>query len=106
MTLDYAAISAELKKRSEESERRWEEIYTLYPYMRPKYTEKERSIQERYEVAWVKADAAKTPAEFIKHCHTLIHLCSESLSVEYDFLAHKIFTDLSDLTTSTKIKFV
>jgi hypothetical protein len=84
----------------------WEEMYTLYPYMRPKDTEKERSIVKRYDEAWDKAAKAKTPAVFVKHCHTLIHLCSESLSIKYDFLAHKIFTDLSNLIQSTKIKFV
>jgi len=42
-----------------------------------------RSFDDRQEEAVNKARKCETTAEFIKHCHTLIHMCSEAL-VRFD----------------------
>ena len=42
-----------------------------------------RSFDARQEEAVNKARRCETTTEFIKHCHTLIHMCSEAL-VRFD----------------------
>jgi hypothetical protein len=43
------------------------------------YQAPEYAFDDRQEKAVYKARTCKTTVEFIKHCHTLIHMCSEAL---------------------------
>ena len=47
-------------------------------YQAPQYV-----FDDRQEKAVYKARTCKTTVEFIKHCYTLIHMCSEAL-VKFD----------------------
>ena len=48
-----------------------------------KWVRERQSFDDRQQEAVNKARKCETTTEFIKHCHTLIHMCSEAL-VRFD----------------------
>jgi len=73
----------------------------------------ECAFDDRQENVVAKARQCKTTEEFIKHCHTLIHMCSEAL-VKFDedarfhgvnTRAEETYQILKELITKTTCTF-
>ena len=72
-----------------------------------------RSFDDRQQEAVNKARKCETTTEFIKHCHTLIHMCSEALvrfdeeSQRYGFneRAEETYQLLKELINKTTLTF-
>jgi hypothetical protein len=60
---------------------------------------------DRHYAATAKAKYADDTAEFLKHCHTLIHLCSEAMSKDMLLDAEFVYTDLKDLIQNCSVEF-
>ena len=63
------------------------------------------SLRSRQEDALLKAERCDSTDKFIKHCHTLIHLCSESISKNQPDCAEIIYEDLCGLLKNTTCTF-
>ena len=52
-----------------------------------------------------KAHRCKSTHEFIKHCHTFIHMCTEAMSKNDPDAAEWAYMELSSLIKSTTCNF-
>ncbi len=60
---------------------------------------------DRHELAVAKATTTDNTADFIKHCHSLIHICSEAISKNMTEEAEFVYSDLSNLIKKTTLQF-
>jgi len=69
------------------------------------YPREAELFERRHYQAYDKAEDCLTTKEFIKHCHTLIHMCSEALSKGQPHHAECIYDDLAYLLENTTCTF-
>ena len=60
---------------------------------------------DKYETAAAKAKYADNTATFLKHCHTLIHLCSKAVAKDMPMDASFVYADLKDLIQTYSVEF-
>jgi len=60
---------------------------------------------DKYETAASKAKYADNTADFLKHCHTLIHLCSKAINKDMPMDAGFVYSDLKDLIQTYSVEF-
>jgi hypothetical protein len=60
---------------------------------------------DKYETAAAKAKYADNTAKFLKHCHTLIHLCSEAIAKDMLLDAEFVYSDLKNLIQHSSVEF-
>ena len=77
------------------------------------YQAPEYAFDDRQEKAVYKARTCETTVEFIKHCHTLIHMCSEAF-IKFDedarrhgsnIRAEETYKLLKELINTTTLTF-
>ena len=70
-----------------------------------KSVEDHSKFLDRHETAAAKAKYADNTVDFLKHCHTLIHLCSEAMSKDMLLDAEFVYSDLKDLIQTYSVEF-
>ena len=60
---------------------------------------------DRHYSAVEKAETTDNTTDFVKHCHSLIHMCSEAISKNMPEEAEFVYYDLSNLIKKTTVEF-
>ena len=63
------------------------------------------NLNDRWDAALAKAEDCTSTKDFIKHCHTLIHMVTECLNKNYTDEAELIYIDLCQLLKETTCNF-